>query len=250
MPPALTDALHELEAGTEPLPWSVIEPALRASLGAAYDELLIDITPLAAASLAQVHRARVITSGDEICLKILYPGVKETIDADFNAVVRMLKLTRWLKAGQELDDWLEDMREQLHLEVDYLREARLTEHMASLIAGDARYIVPRVYRKYSSSTVLALSYIAGEPVTSEYVNRLPQTRRNQLAIAAQSVALGGNVRVGLEDSLWIGPGKFAETNAQQVRAARAMIEALGLEIGTQEDARRILQLKGKDRVNF
>ena len=183
LPPALTDALHELEAGTEPLPWSVIEPALRASLGEFYDELLIDITPLAAASLAQVHRARVITSGDEICLKILYPGVKETIDADFNAVVRMLKLTRWLKAGQELDDWLEDMREQLHLEVDYLREARLTEHMASLIAGDARYIVPRVYRKYSSSTVLALSYIAGEPVTSEYVNRLPQTRRNQLAIA-------------------------------------------------------------------
>lgn len=183
LPPALTEALHELEAGTEPLPWTAIEPTLRRSLGAAYDELLIDTTPLAAASLAQVHRARIIATGDEICLKILYPGVKETIDTDFNAVVRMLKLTRWLKAGKELDDWLEDMRTQLHLEVDYVREARMTEHMAKLIAGDTRYCVPRVYRKYSSGSVLALSYIQGEPVTSEYVNRLPQARRNQLAIA-------------------------------------------------------------------
>jgi predicted unusual protein kinase regulating ubiquinone biosynthesis (AarF/ABC1/UbiB family) len=183
LPPALTDALHGLEAGTEPLPWSAIEPTVRASLGAAYDELLIETTPLAAASLAQVHRARIIASGDEICLKILYPGVKETIDTDFNAVVRMLKLTRWLKASQELDDWLEDMRRQLHLEVDYVREARMTEHMAKLVADDSRYCVPRVYKKYSSSSVLALSYIQGEPVTSEYVNRLPLARRNQLAIA-------------------------------------------------------------------
>lgn len=183
LPPALTDALHELEAGTEPLPWSVIEPVLRHSLGAAYAELDIDSTPLAAASLAQVHRARVIATGDEICLKVLYPGVKETIDADFNAVVRMLRLTRWLKAGKELDDWLEDMRAQLHLEVDYAREARMTQHMAELVAGDERYRVPQVYPEYSSGSVLALSYMAGEPVTSAAVGNLSQARRNQLAIA-------------------------------------------------------------------
>lgn len=183
LPAALTDALHELEARTEPLPWSAIKPVLRQSLGDAYGELEIDHQPLAAASLAQVHRARVMATGDDICLKVLYPGVKETIDTDFNAVVRMLKLTRWLKAGKELDDWLEDMREQLHLEVDYLREARMTAHMGELTADDARYSVPRVYQEYSSSSVLALSYMAGEPVTSELVSGLSQTRRNQLAIA-------------------------------------------------------------------
>ena len=74
--------------------------------------------------------------------------------------------------------------------------------------------------------------------------------RNQLPIAAQSVALGGNVRVGLEDSLWIGPGKLAESNAQQVRAARQVIEGLGLEVATPDEARAILQLKGKDAVAF
>jgi uncharacterized protein (DUF849 family) len=74
--------------------------------------------------------------------------------------------------------------------------------------------------------------------------------RNQLPIATQSVALGGNVRVGLEDSLWIGAGKLAESNAQQVRAARQIIEGLGLEVATPDEARAMLLLKGKDRVNF
>jgi uncharacterized protein (DUF849 family) len=74
--------------------------------------------------------------------------------------------------------------------------------------------------------------------------------KNQLSIAAQAAAMGGNVRVGLEDSLWIGPGKLAESNAQQVRMARQIIEGLGLDIATPDDARNMLSLKGGDRVNF
>lgn len=74
--------------------------------------------------------------------------------------------------------------------------------------------------------------------------------RNQLAIAAQAVSMGGNLRVGLEDSLWIGAGRFAESNAQQVRAARAIVENMGLEIATPDEARAMLQLKGADKVNF
>ncbi len=74
--------------------------------------------------------------------------------------------------------------------------------------------------------------------------------RNQLPIAAMSVALGGNVRVGLEDSLWIGPGQLAQSNAEQVRAARTLIERLGCEVATPDEARRMLHLKGADRVNF
>ncbi len=74
--------------------------------------------------------------------------------------------------------------------------------------------------------------------------------RNQLPIAALSVANGGNVRVGLEDSLWIGPGKLATSNAQQVKAARRIIEELGFEVATPDDARRMLELKGADKVGF
>ena len=54
--------------------------------------------------------------------------------------------------------------------------------------------------------------------------------RNQLPIASMSAAMGGNVRVGLEDSLWLGPGKLAESNAAQVRAVRQIIEAMGLDV--------------------
>ena len=74
--------------------------------------------------------------------------------------------------------------------------------------------------------------------------------RNQMAIAAQSLALGGNVRVGLEDSLWIGPGRLARSNAEQVTKARRMIEEFGLEVATPDEARTILKLKGGDRVDF
>ncbi len=74
--------------------------------------------------------------------------------------------------------------------------------------------------------------------------------RNQLPIAAEAASMGGNVRVGLEDSLWIGPGKLARSSAEQVRAARQIVEGLGLGIATPDEAREILSLKGADRVNF
>jgi uncharacterized protein (DUF849 family) len=74
--------------------------------------------------------------------------------------------------------------------------------------------------------------------------------RNQLPIAAMAAAMGANVRVGLEDSLWGGPGRLAESNAEQVRSARQIIEGLGLEVATPDEAREILSLKGGDRVGF
>jgi uncharacterized protein (DUF849 family) len=74
--------------------------------------------------------------------------------------------------------------------------------------------------------------------------------RSQFVIAAQSVALGGNVRVGLEDSLSMGAGQLARSNAEQVIRARQIIENLGLEIATPSEARATLQLKGADRVEF
>jgi uncharacterized protein (DUF849 family) len=74
--------------------------------------------------------------------------------------------------------------------------------------------------------------------------------RNQMPIAAMAAAMGGNIRVGLEDSLWSGPGKLATSNAEQVKIARGLIEGLGLEVATPAEARQILSLKGADRVGF
>jgi uncharacterized protein (DUF849 family) len=73
---------------------------------------------------------------------------------------------------------------------------------------------------------------------------------NQMRVAAIAAAMGGNVRVGMEDSLWIGAGKLAESNAQQVTQVRKILEGLGLEIATSDEAREILALKGGDKVAF
>jgi uncharacterized protein (DUF849 family) len=74
--------------------------------------------------------------------------------------------------------------------------------------------------------------------------------RAQMPIAAMAAAMGGHVRVGLEDSLWIGKGQLAESNAAQVEQVRQIIEALGLAVATPDEAREILVLKGADRVAF
>jgi len=73
---------------------------------------------------------------------------------------------------------------------------------------------------------------------------------SQMRIAAMSAAMGGNIRVGLEDSLWGGPGRLAESNAEQVRLARKIIEGLGLSVATPDEAREMLSLKGGDKVGF
>src|SRR6476660_3675357 len=74
--------------------------------------------------------------------------------------------------------------------------------------------------------------------------------RFQMPFATQAVMMGGNVRVGLEDSLYIGRGKLAKSNAEQVAKIRRLVEELGYQIETPTDAREILGLKGADRVKF
>jgi predicted unusual protein kinase regulating ubiquinone biosynthesis (AarF/ABC1/UbiB family) len=118
---------------------------------------------------------------------VQYPGLAEVIDSDFDAVVRMLMLARWLQAGRDLDDWLESMRQHLHNEIDYRREAQLTERMATLTAAvqtdGVAYVVPRVYPRYCSDVVLAMEYMEGLPVTAAPVASLSLARRNALALA-------------------------------------------------------------------
>jgi uncharacterized protein (DUF849 family) len=92
--------------------------------------------------------------------------------------------------------------------------------------------------------------IADSLFGDDYIFSAFAAGRNQLAFCTQSAIAGGNVRVGLEDSLYIGPGKLARSNAEQVRAIRTILEQLGLEIATPDEARAMLVLKGGDAVGF
>ncbi len=84
----------------------------------------------------------------------------------------------------------------------------------------------------------------------DYVWSVLGAGRNQMPIGTQALSMGGNVRVGLEDSLWDGPNQLAKTNADQVRRIRKVIEGLSLEVATPDEARAMLQLKGRNNVNF
>lgn len=191
LPPVLTEALHELESQTEPLPWESIASHVESELGDCYAELAIEKHAIAAASLSQVHRATIAATGEEICLKIQYPGLAEVIDSDFDTVVRMLLLARWIKSGRELDAWLESMRVQLHYEIDYVREAQMTDRVSQLVAESVEerigsgcsYHVPALYPRYCSERILAMEYVDGLLVTRSEVSRLSQKRRNALGRA-------------------------------------------------------------------
>ncbi|MCB1688253.1 MAG: AarF/ABC1/UbiB kinase family protein [Halioglobus sp.] len=185
LPRVLVNALQDLSDQTEPLHWDALESFVRDSLGERYTELDIDPQAIAAASLAQVHLARVRASGEWICLKLQYPGLAQVIDSDFDAVVRMLLLARWVKAGRELDDWLESMRAHLHNEIDYRREASNTLKMGALVdkvqGASVSYHVPELYAQYSTDSVLAMEYIEGFSVADPDMARLSLERRNALA---------------------------------------------------------------------
>ncbi|WP_417672173.1 3-keto-5-aminohexanoate cleavage protein [Roseibium sp.] len=84
----------------------------------------------------------------------------------------------------------------------------------------------------------------------DYVWSVLGAGRHQLPITTMAASMGGNVRVGLEDSLWDGPGNLAKSNADQVRRVRQVLEGLGLEIASDDEAREMLALKGGDQVNF
>jgi len=185
LPRVLVNALRDLSDQTEPLHWDALESSVRDSLGERYRELDIDPVAVAAASLAQVHLARIRDSGEWICLKLQYPGLAQVIDSDFDAVVRMLLLARWVKAGRELDDWLESMRAHLHNEIDYRREAAFTLKMATLVqqvqGSTVAFHVPQLHSQYCTDAVLAMEYIEGFSVADPDVAKLSLERRNALA---------------------------------------------------------------------
>lgn len=190
LPPEVVDVLRALQEDSLPLAWSALEPLLRAELGEArLAELEVDPEPLAAASLGQVHRVLRRSDGRELCIKIQYPGVAESVDSDLNAVGLLLMFSRLLPAGLDLQELLAEVRGMLHQEVDYRRELAAVEQFHRLLADDRRYRVPEPFPEYSTGRVLALSYEPGSTVEGAEAQALGQPRRNRLGEAALDLFL-------------------------------------------------------------
>ncbi|WP_417547614.1 ABC1 kinase family protein [Marinobacter segnicrescens] len=185
LPEEVTEALHTLEDQTSALEWKAVQKVIREELGAdRLAELEVDPEPIGAASLGQVHRARRRSDGLELVLKIQYPGVDRAVDSDLDAVAQLLRVARLVSFGPEFNDWLEEVREMMHREVNYALEADTTERFRERLADDPRFVVPRVLMQYTTPHIIAQTYEQGHPVSSEAVAALPLERRSELGKAA------------------------------------------------------------------
>lgn len=190
LPPEITNALHQLNDDTTALSWPTMESVIREQLGEKrFSELEIDRTPLGAASLAQVHRARRKSDGTELVLKVQYPGVAQAIDTDLSLVTQLLRVSKVVPMTREFEEWLDEVRLMMHREVNYRQEMETTRLFHSYLNADPRYIVPRIYSDYCTNTILCMSFERGVPINSPIVLALSQERRNQLALSALDVCV-------------------------------------------------------------
>jgi predicted unusual protein kinase regulating ubiquinone biosynthesis (AarF/ABC1/UbiB family) len=165
LPKELSDILAQLRDNALAMPRSQLEQVMISAYGQDWPTQFreFDYAPIAAASIGQVHRA-VNLDGEELAIKVQYPGVVESIDSDVDNIAWLLKISKLLPTHMQIDGLLNDAKLQLHEEANYLLEG---EHLAtfySTLIEDQRYIVPWYYDRLSTESVLVMEYVASEPL--------------------------------------------------------------------------------------
>ena len=115
-----------------------------------------DVRPFAAASIGQVHRAKLKT-GEDVAIKVQFPNMRRTIDGDVSTLITMVKTFGVAPDILDIDHYASLACDQLLAETDYLQEAENLRHFAQYLVGDARYRVPKVYDELSTTDVLVMS---------------------------------------------------------------------------------------------
>jgi predicted unusual protein kinase regulating ubiquinone biosynthesis (AarF/ABC1/UbiB family) len=181
-PREVVETLERLHYDIPPMHWSLLREMVHNELGDDPENLFaeFDKQAFAAASLGQVHRARLET-GEEIAIKIQYPGIARTIRDDFRNLVPALLPARLTRDWENTKDQVADLRMRLEQETDYELEAANLEKARSLFREDDGIVVPRVYRQFSTSRVLTMERLVGVHM-DEFLARDPaQEERNEFA---------------------------------------------------------------------
>ncbi len=182
LPPEANQILKSLQAQSPPLDWPQIERTIRSEFSnAQIEQLEIDPIAIGSASLGQAHRAIIKSTGEEIVLKIQYPGVDRAIDSDLRALRTLFGALRILPKSLKVDHIFEEVRSMLVQEMDYKKEIQETLNYRLRLEGDQRYIVPKVFPEFCSQKIIATSYEEGLSPDDPRVASLSQERRNGLA---------------------------------------------------------------------
>lgn len=209
LPAELVDALTRLQNDAPAQPFSVILPRLHEAFGPDLTRYFRDIeeTPIASASLAQVHRAR-LSDGREVVLKVQYPGVDSAVAADLKQLKVALKIARVLPVRNDiLDALFREIEQSLKAELDYRIEAAAIERFRQYHADTPQVVIPAVLAELSNTRVLTLSYEPGDSL-SQLDERYDQATRNRIA-ATLFQALGRQLYQFGEIHCDPHPGNFA-----------------------------------------
>ncbi len=184
-PAELTAILARLRDSAHFMPPAQLNTVLIAQWGADWRRKFkhFEATPIAAASIGQVHRAT-LPDGTVLAVKVQYPGIAESIDADVDNVASLLRMSGLLPNTLNIEPLLAEAKLQLHEEADYIREAEQMRRYRTLLAGDPAFLIPTPYDALSGPRILPMDFIAGRSI--ETLSEAPQETRDK----AMSALLG------------------------------------------------------------
>ena len=179
VPEQVAETLDRLHFDSPPMHYPLIREVVRNEFGKTAEEVFVDFEKeaFAAASLGQVHRARLKT-GETVAVKLQYPGIARTIDADFRNLSALSLPLRLGKDWESAKAQFEEVRRMLNQEVDYLQEAESTRHARELFGPEDGIVVPLVYPEYSGKRVLTTEYLQGLHLTDYLATNPSQASRN------------------------------------------------------------------------
>lgn len=188
LPPELSTILATLRNQAYRMPPAQLNAVLKSEWGDDWRRRFrqFDASPIAAASIGQVHRA-VLPDGHILAIKVQYPGVRESIASDVDNVATLLRLSNLLPPSLDLTPLLAEAKRQLSEEADYLREGAQMQAYRERLDGDDRYVVPRLHEALTTTGVLAMDFVEGRAI--ETLEAAPQAVRDTAMTALIELVL-------------------------------------------------------------
>jgi len=182
VPREFVETLDQLHHEAPPMHWSLLREMVHNELGDDPDNRFASFEQraFAAASLGQVHRGQ-LKSGEEVAVKIQYPGIARTIREDFRNLFMLLLPARLSRDWENTKDQFDDLRVRLEQETDYKREASMLEKARALFHEDEGIVIPRVYPEYSTGRILTTEYLCGKHLDQYVATNPSQEERNEFA---------------------------------------------------------------------
>lgn len=188
LPAELTAIMARLRDAAHFMPPAQLNQVLKSEWGQDWRRRFasFDATPIAAASIGQVHRAT-LPDGRVLAIKVQYPGIAASIDADVDNVATLLRMSGLLPGSLDIAPLLTEAKRQLREEADYIREASQMLRYQTLLAGDPAFVMPAPLDELCGERVLAMDFISGRPI--ETLQEAPRETRDSAMAALLGLVL-------------------------------------------------------------